>query len=186
MVKTRLGKTIGMERAAEIYKKLAENTVSSIQSNDYDLIIAITPAEKLEMFNHWLGDLSYITQTDGDLGKKMQNAFEYAFEKGYNKCIVAGSDIPELDKNIISEGFAALDNHDTVAGRAQDGGYYLIGMKRKSTDYSIFSNMIWSTDTVLTKTVNRLSEHGKNCAILKTLDDIDTEEDFQKFGDRFV
>ncbi|MGE4266095.1 MAG: TIGR04282 family arsenosugar biosynthesis glycosyltransferase [Deferribacterales bacterium] len=185
-VKTRLGRTIGMEKAAEIYKKLAENTVLSLKSTDYDLMIAITPDEKKDEFRLWLGDMQYIAQAEGDLGEKMQNAFEYAFQKGYNQCIVTGSDIPELNKNIISEGFKALNNYDTVVGRAQDGGYYLIGMNCGASDYSIFSNMIWSTDTVLSETVKRLSVHGKTYAMLDTLDDIDTEQDLLKFGDRFV
>ncbi|WP_303850482.1 TIGR04282 family arsenosugar biosynthesis glycosyltransferase [Seleniivibrio woodruffii] len=185
-VKTRLGKAIGMEKAAEIYKKLAENAVKSIESDKYDLLIAIDSHEKSHEFKNWLGDYEFIAQTTGDLGRKMQNAFEYAFERGYTNCIITGSDIPELDSEMISEGFSALADSDAVLGKAFDGGYYLVGMSGPSKEYSIFSNMIWSIDTVLIETLKRLETRDKSVALLKELGDIDTVDDLMKFGDRFV
>lgn len=185
-VKTRLGITIGMEKAAGIYRKLAENAVDSIKSTEYDLLIAIDPPEKSHEFRNWLGDYEFIEQCSGDLGEKMQNAFEYAFKRGYTRCIVTGSDVPELNSEKISAGFAALASHDTVFGKADDGGYYLAGMSESSKEFSIFSNMIWSTDTVLAETLKRLETRKKTAALLQELCDIDTEADLLKFGDRFV
>lgn len=185
-VKTRLGSTMGMEKAAKIYKQLAENAVNSIKSAEYDLLIAIDPPEKSHEFKNWLGDYEFIEQGVGDLGEKMQNAFEYAFKRGYTRCIVAGSDVPELNSETISAGFAALASHDTVFGKADDGGYYLVGINGSSEEFCIFSNMIWSIDTVLAETLKRLETRGKTAALLNELCDIDTEADLLKFGDRFV
>jgi len=185
-VKTRLGSTIGMEKAAEIYKKLAKNAVDSIKSTEYDLLVAIDPPEKSHAFREWLGDFEFIGQGNGDLGKKMQNAFEYAFKRGYTRCIVAGSDVPELNRVTVSLGFGALADRDAVFGQSVDGGYYLVGMSESSKEFSIFSNMIWSTDTVLSESLKRLDEKGKTTFLLQELCDIDTEADLLKFGDRFV
>ncbi len=185
-VKTRLGCTIGMEKAAEIYKQLAENAVNSGKSSEYDLLIAIDQPERLHEFENWLGNYEFIEQGSGDLGGKMQNAFEYAFKKGYTRCIVTGSDTPELDYRIVLEGFSALNSSDIVLGKADDGGYYLVGMSRHLQEFTIFSNMIWSIDTVLAETLKRLKTRGKTAALLKELGDIDTEADLLKFGDRFV
>jgi rSAM/selenodomain-associated transferase 1 len=185
-VKTRLGQTLGMEKAANLYKKLVEDVLVACKSDKYDLCVCIDPPERSRAFQEWLGDYMFLSQQGKDLGDKMQNAFESVFKKGYNRCIVAGSDIPELCEEIICRGFDALAKHDTVLGESVDGGYYLVGVSAETKEYSIFNNMIWSTDTVLAETIAKLKAGGRSYFILDALQDIDTEADLLKFGDRFV
>lgn len=181
-VKTRLGSRIGMEKAAEIYKKLAETTVKNCKSDKYALFLAIEPFEMRLEFEKWLGKYDFIPQKGSDLGERMKSAMEYAFKGGFQKCVIAGSDIPLLNKDIIENGLAELDSSDAVFGKAKDGGYYLVGMSAESKEYSIFTNMIWSTDSVLEISLKRLGDAGKSCQLLQTLADIDTEEDLKSFG----
>jgi len=185
-VKTRLGGRIGMEKAAEIYKKLAETIIKNCKSDNYNLILAIEPFEKRVEFEKWLGKHDFIPQNGSDLGERMQNAMEYAFQNRFQKCIITGSDIPLLNKDIIEEGFIGLDNSDAVFGEAKDGGYYLVGMSAESKEYSIFTNMIWSTDSVLEISLKRLDDAEKSYQLLQTLADIDTEADLKEFGAEYA
>ncbi len=66
------------------------------------------------------------------LEKKMSSAFDWAFEKGYEKVILLGSDLGSLNEKIVLEAETALIENEYVIGPTYDGGYYLIGMKRPS------------------------------------------------------
>jgi len=59
----------------------------------------------------------------------MQNAFQNGFNNNYKKVVIVGSDLYDLKPKHINEAFNALDKNDAVIGPAEDGGYYLLGMK---------------------------------------------------------
>ena len=44
-------------------------------------------------------------QLEGDLGMKMQQAFEQSFEKGYEKVVIIGSDLYDITPEIIENAF---------------------------------------------------------------------------------
>ena len=52
------------------------------------------------------------------------------FDLGYKKCILIGTDIPEISKENIIDSFNLLDDNDFVFGPSYDGGYYLVGMNK--------------------------------------------------------
>ena len=66
-----------------------------------------------------------------------------------------------------------------VIGPAEDGGYYLLGMKRLHPDF--FLNKRWSTETVFIDTIEDVKRLGLKHKSLPTLTDIDTENEFKKF-----
>lgn len=181
-VKTRLGVTIGMEKAAEIYKSLAETTIKACKSDDFDTIFCIEPYSELENFKKWLGqDGRFISQRGNDLGERMFNCFSDVFAMGYDKCALIGSDIVGLNKEILSHAFAELDKNDCVIGPATDGGYYMIAFNKGKCEKSLFKNMEWSTDKVYNTTISRLTDCGTAYASTMILPDIDTEEDLKKY-----
>lgn len=180
-VKTRLGKTIGMEKAAEIYKKLAEKNIFDCISNKYDTFFCIEPYSELNHFKNWLGtDNKFINQCGFDLGDRMINCFYEIFEFGYDKCIISGSDIIGLSAKIIEPAFIELESADCVIGPAEDGGYYMLGFKSSSFEISLFKNMEWSTDKVYNESISRLLKSGRTYAATLILPDIDTEDDLKK------
>jgi glycosyltransferase A (GT-A) superfamily protein (DUF2064 family) len=67
-----------------------------------------------------------------------------------------------------------------VLGTATDGGYYLIGMKRKA-DY-LFEGISWSTAEVLSQTLAVASANGLDFTLLDELSDIDTQEDWERYS----
>ncbi|CAG0909282.1 unnamed protein product, partial [Cyprideis torosa] len=79
----------------------------------------------------------------GHLGQRMQNAFKEAFEEGYKKVIIIGSDNLDIDASHILEASKALDRNAFVLGPAADGGYYLLGMT--IFEPSLFEDMAWGT-----------------------------------------
>ncbi|MFB0925737.1 MAG: glycosyltransferase, partial [Vicingaceae bacterium] len=89
-------------------------------------------------------------------GDRMSNAFENGFKQGYEKVILIGSDLPEISPSIIQEGFDKLEKSEVVFGPAEDGGYYLIGMK-KSRKF-IFENKPWSETGLLEITLDELGK----------------------------
>ncbi len=179
-VKTRLGDTIGMQKAAEIYRFLADRIIKSCVSDRYDTIYFIDSEKDMSRFRQWLGVDAVITvQSDGDLGERLDRAFRDVYEMGYEKCAVTGSDIFGLDSSFIDMAFSALDTSSCAIGRAEDGGYYLISFASSSYEPAVFYDIIWSTSTVLEKTVKKLQNNDKSYQVLPELPDIDTEDDLK-------
>jgi rSAM/selenodomain-associated transferase 1 len=176
-VKTRLAATIGDEEALNIYHFLLNHTnriALEVQAKRM-----LFYSENVATNDGW--DEAYFEkhlQHHGDLGERMYHAFQKAFEAGATKAVIAGSDCPELTTDILNEAYAMLDTHDVVLGPSDDGGYYLLGLKSPAPE--LFENMAWSTETVLSETLQRLKNTGKSCALLPVLNDIDTEEDWKK------
>lgn len=179
-VKTRLGRDIGMKMAAEIYKKMVENTLSACKSTK--LLLFIEPYDRIEDFKEWLGDFDYFPQSDGDIGERMKSAFVKGFSLGYEKLILTGSDIPDLSSEVISDALISLNSADSVIGGAEDGGYYLIGFKQNSFNEKVFINISWSTSLVLSETLHIFRSIGQKTAMVKTLYDLDTSKELDRSG----
>ncbi|MFP4090065.1 MAG: TIGR04282 family arsenosugar biosynthesis glycosyltransferase [Cyclobacteriaceae bacterium] len=173
-VKTRLAESIGDIRALEIYHQLLAHTAAITQVLAYDKIVYYTP--EIQHDDIW-GEVHFLKarQPEGDLGKKMQHAFEEGFAAGYEQVCLIGSDCYQLSSQIIEQAFEALSAQDVVIGPATDGGYYLLGMKKMHE--ALFRNKKWSTDSVLKDTIADLSTAQLACFLLPELTDVDTEED---------
>jgi rSAM/selenodomain-associated transferase 1 len=103
------------------------------------------------VMEEWLGPgLSYSPQSEGDLGDRMVAAFDLAFCAGATRVIIAGTDCPELTEAMLVEAFEALGEVDAVLGPARDGGYYLIGLRKRNPE--LFVSIPWGTDRVLKRT----------------------------------
>lgn len=175
-VKTRLAKTKGDVYAFHVYKKLVDYTQKvTEQMTDCDLQIYFSD---IVIQNKWEKHQKLVQQGN-DLGERMVNAFQSAFEKKYESVVIIGSDCPEISPEILTEAFEQLKNHDVVIGPAEDNGYYLLGMKKLHAE--LFQNINWSTSEVFPQTKKIATDLNLSVAILKVLSDIDTEEDLKKF-----
>ena len=174
-VKTRLAKTIGKENALSIYNQLLLHTMNTTETLEcdlfvfYDTIINDDDIWKDTIYNKK-------TQFGNNLGERMKNAFQELFNLGYKNCIIVGSDLFDLQAKHIKEAFDKLEKNDVVIGPAEDGGYYLLGLKKMVP--ALFSNKNWGTQTVLKDTLNDLVKFSVD--LLETLNDIDTFEDLEK------
>ena len=170
-VKTRLAKTIGNHAALEVYRELIKVTEKATKNLSADKRIYFS--EAIEN-SEWEGYHKTI-QKGKDLGVRMKNAFEDGFEKGYERIVLIGSDLPKMSEKLINQGLNALTKSNVVFGSAQDGGYYLVGLN-KMYDF-IFENKPWSQSNLLQETLKELTKNSITFTILETLNDIDTYED---------
>ena len=174
-VKTRLAKSIGDVSALTIYKLLLKHTATVLYDLSFDKVVYYS--EKVEENDFWEARLfEKKLQKGADLGERMQHAFETAFEQGYQKVLIIGSDLFDLKSIHITTAFEALENHDLTIGPSLDGGYYLLGMKELYP--AVFKNKKWGTDSILGNTLKDLQQ--QNVKLLEALNDIDTFEDLQQ------
>ncbi len=178
-VKTRLAATLGDERALKVYLKLLEYTAKV--TNNLPVERAVFYSDSVDTGDLW-DNSTYLKQlqSPGDLGERMQSAFDWGFESGHNDICIIGSDCYELTPEIIMSGFQTLSTHDAVLGPSRDGGYYLLGMKKMREE--LFQNKNWGTDSVATETIDDLQRIGLSCRLIETLNDIDVESDLGDYG----
>jgi rSAM/selenodomain-associated transferase 1 len=179
--KTRLIPELGAERAAEVYRKMAEQVAQVVRDFDRPGLAKIAyfdPPEKAREIKEWLGnDFHLVPQPDGDLGRRLEDAFVGGFRKGARRIVALGTDCVEITDEILSEAFEALYLSDAAIGPALDGGYYLMGLNRPC--HSVFRGIPWSTDRTLRETLARLRGCGLNVRLLPPLMDIDSPEDLR-------
>lgn len=180
-VKTRLAASLGAGPAADLYRRLAEDTLRGTvpREGEYARVVAYAPADALGEVAAWLPGATLEPQQGADLGQRMAHAFATAFERGARRVALIGSDVVGLERGRVLEAFAALQGHDLVLGPARDGGYYLIALA--TAEPRLFTGVAWSTPSVLAETLQRAAQLGLRVRLLGTLRDVDAPEDARAF-----
>lgn len=177
-VKTRLAKSIGTERALGVYLQLLHHTLEITKALALDKKVYYS--DWIEEKDNWAkAGYEQGLQSGTDLGQRMSEAFERAFEDGYKKVVIIGSDCWELTPSILTEAFDSLNLKQVVVGPARDGGYYLLGMKHYYPE--LFLNKSWSTSSVFSETVADLRKRNLSYHLLPVLSDVDEEKDLPPF-----
>lgn len=181
--KTRLIPALGPDGAAALYRRMAEHTVGIArdlaQARDVSLEVRYEGASE-DLMNSWLGDeLLYREQTGSDLGDRMWRAFQDAFDDGFSRVVIVGCDCPEMSVSILDTALDRLTNWDLVLGPANDGGYYLMGLRKPHRE--LFQNVAWGTDRVLDQTVGIARYLQLSVIFVSALDDVDRPQDLLKF-----
>jgi rSAM/selenodomain-associated transferase 1 len=172
-VKTRLAKSIGNVKALEVYRYLLNHTHQQVAMLDTPALVFFENTVEGDFLNH--RNFSGAVQSGEDLGERMKNAFQQAFDMGHHQVIIIGTDCLQLSSDIIKESLEALDSYEMVIGPAKDGGYYLLGLRKMYA--TLFEDKTWSSSTVFADTINEAKKLGLNPWVLKKLNDIDTYED---------
>jgi len=172
-VKTRLANTIGNQGAFEVYSELVKITEKAIENISTDKRIYFSDAI---IDSKWKDNYKAV-QVGKNLGERMKNAFIKGFEDGYERIVLIGSDLPEINSSHIENGLQSLKTKTVVFGPAIDGGYYLVGMTKMH--HSIFSNKPWSQSNLLEVTLKELKQNNISFGLLDALNDIDTFEDLE-------
>ena len=170
--KTRLAATIGAEKALAVYQFLLEHTAK---------VTTQVTAKRIVFYSHQIVQNDHFDpahfhkdhQRGADLGERMANALKTSFAQGAKKAIIIGSDLYDINPELIDQAFTALDHYKTVIGPAKDGGYYLIGMTQMNSE--LFKNKNWSSSSVFNDTLINLKP--KLPFLLTEKNDIDELED---------
>jgi hypothetical protein len=176
-VKTRLAKSLGNKNALSIYKACSFYIIDHILSGPTSTFIFLSDKNDLSQSQF---DSKYLYfQKGDDLGRRMINSFSEIFSKGFKKIIIVATDAPDIDNNLIQLAFKSLDTKDFVLGPSDDGGYYLLGMKKVSN--FLFEDMTWSHDKVLHQTLIKIKDNDLSYELLNNLIDIDDESDLNQW-----
>lgn len=177
--KTRLIPALGPEGAADLQRRLTRHIMiqarRAAHSAPARLMVSYGDGTR-EQMAAWLGDdVAYQPQSEGDIGWRMAQSMAQAFGQGAAQVVVAGSDVPQLNRARLTRAFELLENHDLVLGPSTDGGYYLIALKQPAP--GLFEDIAWSTDKVLAQTQAAAKQLGMRVGLLDFLGDIDRPRD---------
>jgi rSAM/selenodomain-associated transferase 1 len=170
-VKTRLAKVLGDEETLKIYEFLLHLTLQNVDESGFSHRTYWTTRP-----NDHSGEI--FLQIEGDLGEKMKAVFEDSFAY-HSPVIMIGTDCPVVTPEVLSTAINALKEVDCVFGPANDGGYYLIGMKTFSSE--VLDGIAWSTEKVLQQSLEICEKNGLKYRLLETLTDIDEEKDWIEY-----
>ena len=178
-VKTRLAKTIGAPAAGAAYRQLVETLLNQLQGLG-GVEVCFSPDDAASEVQHWLDEgWRSSPQGDGDLGQRLQSAFQRAFHAGAKRVAIIGSDCPTVGIEDIRQAWSGLQTHDVVLGPATDGGYWLIGLRQRQP--TLFRAVHWSTEDVFAETIQRVQHAGLSVQLLRELADVDTDREWSAF-----
>lgn len=178
-VKTRLAKGIGAVEATRFFRHTSLNAIHRLGRDPrWSLVLALSPDRAVHDRGHWPEGVLRIAQGDGDLGARMGRLMR---DLPAGPVVLIGGDIPGIQSHHIAAAFRALGRADAVFGPAEDGGYWLVGLKRLPRVPQIFDNVRWSSPHALADTLANVSRAALQVAFLETLPDIDTGEDYARW-----
>jgi len=172
--KTRLQRETGIAPAdvARLAEAFLRDTLAACAGvSGVRRIVCFTPLESSGFFVEIAGDASVVLQVDGDLGARLGAAFDEGFAQAARSVVVIGTDTPQLTPAELGSAFEALERADCVLGPAEDGGYYLIGLRRSRAE--LLDGIAWSTDRVLAETLERARSRAITWELLDTHFDVD-------------
>jgi len=170
--KRRLARDIGAAKALQFQRTMLALLVRRLAGDPRWITrFAITP----DTSRPWPKGIATLPQGRGDLGQRMARV---ARSLPPGPVVIVGSDIPDLSAAHIADAFRALGLCDTVLGPATDGGYWLVGLRRRPRFIDPFAHVRWSTEHALRDTLANLT--GRRVGMLETLSDVDDASAFPR------
>jgi len=179
--KTRIVPPLTLAEAAQLsicFLRDTSDIIAAVASNDSVRAVAVyTPIGAESVFDGLLPDsFSLVPQRGKSFGDKLSYAVQDLLAMGYESLCLINSDSPTLPPELLAKAVAALSRAGdrVVIGAAEDGGYYLIGLKQPHP--RLFEEIEWSTANVLSQTIERAGEIGLDVEVLPSWFDVDDAE----------
>lgn len=177
--KTRLTPPLTPLEAAQLYEAFLRDTLDLIrQIPGARPILAYLPEDADDYFRSLAPDFELLTQQGGDLGERLDNALSHCLSDGFQRAVIVDSDSPTLPLEYLARAFIALETADCVVGPCDDGGYYLIGLRRPAS--RLLRAVRMSTATVTRDTLALAAEEKLSFAQLPTWYDVDTVAELER------
>lgn len=178
-VKTRLASGIGAVAATKFYRQTTLDLLRRVGSDPrWQTLLALSPDLAVHDEGFWPRGVPRIAQGPGDLGHRMGRVMR---DLPPGPVVIIGSDIPDISRDHIATAFVRLGKSDAVFGPSEDGGYWLVGLRRRPRIVEIFGNVRWSGEYALGDTLRNVDAAGLSVATLETLNDIDTGDDYERW-----
>ena len=169
--KTRLSPPLTPQLASALYECFLFDTLDQMRQV-YEARHVIAYLDEPDYFQRLAPDFELIPQEGHDLGERLDNALTYYLSRGYERVVIMDSDSPTLPSDYLSHAFHVLsDGADVVLGPCDDGGYYLIGLKKPTP--RLLREVHMSTPTVAAETIALAKEEGQNLISLPIWYDVD-------------
>ena len=184
-VKSRLADDIGAVAAWKFQRDTIRSLLSRVGADPaWRTWLAVTPSRS-RASPPWPHHLRRLEQGGGDLGARMARTLT---EIPRGPAVLVGGDIPELRRAHVERAFRALVPAEVVVGPADDGGFWLVGMRRRPRAprhlaARMFAGVRWSTPHALADLLANLNGHAR-VALTDTLSDIDTGADYARWRRR--
>lgn len=177
-VKTRLVPPLAHEEAAALsvcfLRDTAANIAGAASSGAAEGVAVYTPVGAESSFKGTLQEgFNLVAQRGESFGERLFHAAEDLLALGYESLCLIDSDSPTLPSPFLVDAvrWLAQPGDRVVLGPAEDGGYYLIGLKQAHS--RLFEDITWSTDQVLRQTIERARELGLETNMLPAWYDVD-------------
>lgn len=180
--KTRLATDIGATHAQRLNRFCHAQVIRASRTLPQHVRLCVAPDTALDadFGGLWPHKLDRTPQGHGDLGDRLQRAFEDARP---GPVIVVGTDTPQISTSLLRQAFRALKQSDVVVGPADDGGFWLLGLSTAARRYAPFSPVRWSTEHALQDVLNNLPLDLR-VRRLATLIDLDDAAAIQAWKDQ--
>jgi rSAM/selenodomain-associated transferase 1 len=134
--------------------------------------IAFLPVEERAYFQALAPGFELVVQQGDDLGQRLDHALSGALAAGYQQAVIMNSDGPTLPLAYLTGAFDALTHGaDVVLGPSDDGGYYLIGLRRPAP--RLLREVRMSTPHVLVDTLAIAAQERLQVELLPVWYDVD-------------
>ena len=180
-VKTRLCPPFSINEAAELYRCFLLDKIAQVRAlTRATPAIAYTPDEGRTFFEEFASGFVLVPQRGPDLGARLANSFDHLFAGGYAGALLIDSDTPTLPIGFLQQALDLISTPkiDLVLGPSDDGGYYLIGLRKLYPE--LFERITWSTAQVMPETIRRAEATGLKVTSLPLWFDVDTAEDLER------
>ena len=185
-VKTRLCPPLTADRAAALAGCFARDTAHKALALGYPVFVAYAPADGRAMLEPLLPPgLLWLPQRGDNLGTRIQAAFDDVDAQGFSPLLMLGTDSPTLPPAFLKDARTILSEAraDVVLGPADDGGYYLFGLRQPAP--GLLEGVAWSTPRALADTRRNAKRLGLRVALLPRWYDVDTAADLQRLRTEF-
>ncbi len=182
-VKTRLCPPLDPGQAAAFYECALRDLLDELAaSTRWDAWVACAERSRDYFLRLQERRLALLPQRGVSLGARMHAVFVDLSHAGYRTVVLVGSDIPTLKAAAVERACGALDQDrsDLVLGPADDGGYWLIGLRRP--EEGLFSGIAWSTASVLDETLARARQRKLRVGMVPGTYDVDTAVDLRRLA----
>ncbi len=174
--KTRLAPVLGNEGAAHFARALLLDALDEWKTSE--LLIAHTGEMSASLWRR-MKPFHQVSQGQGDLGARMERVLTHTLRTS-DVAIAVGTDIPGLGEEQAALATAKLKTHDAVLGPSEDGGFYLLAVKR--CPKGLLDDVPWSSTNTLAITRERLASAGMRVALLDTRYDVDKPADLRRLA----